>query len=140
MPATARSVGAVVLGFVLIGALSIGTDGLLIKVIAPGLFDARGVTTSVPMLLLTQAYVGVYAVFGCWLAARLAPTRPMLHALVLGGLGLVLNVVGTIQRWDYAPVWYHALALALVMPYAWAGGRIRERQLESGQAAVALAA
>jgi hypothetical protein len=27
-------------------------------------------------------------------------------------------------------VWYHVVQLALVMPYAWLGGRLRERQLE----------
>jgi hypothetical protein len=59
----------------------------------------------------------------------------MAHALVLGALGLAFNVAGTIAMWDTAPAWYHAVALALVMPYAWLGGRIRERQLALGDAA-----
>ena len=139
MPPIARSVGAVVLGFVLIGALSGGTSYVMSQFI-PGFFQPGTQITSAPLLLGVMSYVAVYAVFGCWLTARLAPRRPMLHALVLGALGLALNVVGTVQRWDHAPAWYHALALALVMPYAWAGGRIRERQLEGGQTAIALAA
>jgi hypothetical protein len=56
----------------------------------------------------------------------------MRHALILGVLGLIFNIAGTVAMWDTAPAWYHATALALVMPYAWIGGRIRERQLERG--------
>jgi hypothetical protein len=78
---------------------------------------------------LIQGYVALFAVFGCYVAARLAPNRPMAHALVLGALGLVFNVAGTVARWDHAPAWSHVLAMALVMPYAWLGGRLRERQL-----------
>lgn len=80
-------------------------------------------------LLVIQAYVFVFAVFGCWLVARLAPSHPMRHAMILGLLGLAFNVVGTIALWDQMPAWYHVGALALVLPAAWLGGWIRERQL-----------
>ena len=122
-----RSVLAIVAGFVLIGALSVGTDAL-VRAAAPRAFDAAGRTDSVPILLLTIAYVGVYAVAGCYLAARLAPDRPMLHAMILGALGLAFNVLGTIKKWDSAPAWYHVAALALVLPYAWLGGRLAEKR------------
>jgi hypothetical protein len=124
-----RSIGAVVLGFVLIGALSVSGD-LVLRAAMPDAFDTRGAVSSTPLLLLVQGYVAVFAIFGCYVAARLAPSRPMAHALALGVLGLVFNIVGAIARWDHAPAWYHVLALALVMPYAWLGGRLRERQLE----------
>ena len=139
MPPIARSVGAVVLGFVLIGALSFGTN-YVIGQFVPGFFDPGTRITSVPLLLGVMAYVAVFAVFGCYVTARLAPSRPMLHALVLGALGLAFNVMGSIQLWDTAPAWYHIASLLLVMPYAYLGGLIRERQLESAQPAVALAA
>ena len=124
-----RSIVAVVAGFLLIGVLAIGTEAALMSAL-PGSFDATGRTDSVPLLLFTLAYVGVYAVAGCYLAARLAPSRPMLHAMVLGVLGLVFNIAGTAARWDTALAWYHVVALLLVLPYAWLGGRLRERELE----------
>jgi hypothetical protein len=124
-----RSVLVIVLGFVLIGAFSIGADALVHHLV-PGAFDAAGGTTSVPVLVLTLAYVGVFAVAGCYLTARLAARRPMAHALVLGGLGQVLNVLGTVAAWATAPAWYHVVALVTVMPYAWLGGRLRERQVQ----------
>jgi hypothetical protein len=132
-----RSVGAVVLGFVVIALLAIGADLVMLSVL-PDAFDASGGTDNPAILLLVQLYVGVFAVTGCWLAARLAPHSPMRHALVLGLLGLIFNIAGTVARWDHAPAWAHLLGLVLVMPYAWAGGRLREMQLERGpKAAVA---
>jgi hypothetical protein len=129
-----RSVLAIVIGFVFIGALSFTTDAL-VRAALPGAFDVAGGTTSVPVLVLTLAYVGLFAVAGCYLAARLAPGRPMTHALVLGGLGLLFNIAGTVATWATAPAWYHAVALALVLPYAWLGGHLRQRQVRGGPSA-----
>jgi hypothetical protein len=56
----------------------------------------------------------------------------MAHALVLGLLGLVFNIAGTIAMWDAAPTWYHMTQIALVMPWAWLGGWLRERELRRG--------
>lgn len=124
-----RSIAAVLFGFVLIAALSFGADRVLRQAL-PTAYDAAGRVDSVPVLLLIMGYVGLFAVTGCYLTARLAPGRPMLHALVLGALGLAFNVAGTIAMWDTAPVWFHVASLALVMPYAWVGGRLREVELE----------
>jgi hypothetical protein len=53
----------------------------------------------------------------------------MRHALILGALGLVFNIVNLSQLWDDAPAWYNIVGLLLVMPTAWLGGWIAERQL-----------
>lgn len=123
-----RSIGAVVVGFLTIAILSFVT-GEVVMALFPDAFDAVGRTDNVPILLLTLAYVAVYAVFGCYLAARLAPDRPMRHAMILGALGLIFNIGGTIAVWHTAPAWYFIVSLVLVLPYAWLGGMLRERQL-----------
>lgn len=123
-----RSIVAIVVGFVLIGALSIGTDTIVMQAF-PGEFNEAGRTSNLSILMLMAAYVAVYAIIGCYITARLAPDRPMRHALILGALGLVMNIVATVSLWGTAPAWYFILNLLLVMPYAWLGGRIRERQL-----------
>ena len=124
-----RSIIAIVFGFVFIGALAYGADAVL-RAVMPSAFSPSGRVDSVPILLLTQAYVIVFAVTGCYLAARLAASRPLAHALILGALGLAFNVMNTVLLWNTAPAWYHVMALALVMPAAWLGGRLRELQLE----------
>ena len=123
-----RSIGAILFGFVLIAALSFGGDAVM-RSLVPDAFAAGFLDASVGLLLAVQAYVALFAIIGCYVTARLAPHRPMRHALILGFLGLLFNLVGTYLMWDTAPVWYHALALALVMPLAWIGGWLRERQL-----------
>lgn len=126
-----RSVLAIVVGFVFIALLSFGADALLRSAL-PGAFNAAGRTDSVNVLLLTLAYVAVFAVAGCYLTARLAPSRPMWHALVLGLLGLIFTIVGTIAMWDAAPPWYNIVSLVLVMPYAWIGGKLAEHTRAPG--------
>jgi hypothetical protein len=123
-----RSILAIVVGFILIAVLAFGMDAIM-RSAAPAMFDANGRTDNVVMLLFMIAYVGVFAITGCYVAARLAPKEPMKHALILGLLGLVFNIVGSTMTWDMAPAWFHIVSLALVMPFAWIGGRIRERQL-----------
>lgn len=128
MPSITRSILAVVAGFLFIAVLA-GSTGAALG--AAGYLPANGE----PMMdtgpvLLEAAYVALFAIAGCWLAARLAPSRPMRHALVLGLLGLVFNVVGAMAAWGQRPDWAMLLNLALVMPYAWLGGRLREMQLD----------
>ena len=123
-----RSILSIIAGFILICVLAFGSD-VLVRLAMPGAFKAPGITESVPLLLLTLAYVFVFAVVGCYLTARLAPHSPMKHALILGLLGLVFNIIGTTLMWNTAPVWYHITALLMVMPAAWLGGRLREAQL-----------
>ena len=123
-----RSIAAVVIGFVVIGVLSFGTSAA-VQAAMPGAFGPGGSTSDPTLLLATLAYVTLFAVAGCYLAARLAPRRPMAHALVLGVLGLLFNVAGTMATWNAYPAWYHVTALLLVMPSAWLGGWLREREL-----------
>lgn len=125
-----RSILAVLAGFVLIFALATGTN-LLLAAVAPDTFPGSGIVTDNVALVLTLVYVAVYAIGGCYLTARLAPSHPMRHALILGALGLAFNVMGVVATWGQVPAWYSLIGLVLTMPYAWIGGRIRENQLES---------
>jgi hypothetical protein len=131
MPPIVRSILAVVAGFLLIGTLAFGTGAVLA---ATGVFPpATEPVTDLGRLLLETVYVAAFAIAGCWLAAFLAPDRPMRHALVLGVLGLAFNLAMAPATWDLRPSWSIVLNLVLVMPYAWIGGRLREQQLERRQ-------
>ena len=121
-----RSILAIVVGFVVIGVLSLGTDAVT-TTLMPQLYT-NGRMESVTWLLVTQVYVFLYATFGCWLTGRLAPDRPMRHAIILGLLGLAFNLAGSAMQWATVPVWYHVLAIALVMPASYLGGLLAERR------------
>ncbi len=128
----ARSAAAVTMGFAFIVLLSFGADSLVHRAF-PGAFDFDGRVTNPAITLLVLAYVAVFAVAGCYLTARLAPERPMRHALILGALGLVLTIPGTLLTWRIAPAWYHVFSLIMVMPYAWLGGWLGERHVGAKQ-------
>jgi len=58
------------------------------------------------------------------LTARLAPSRPMLHAMILGGIGVVLSILGAVAMWDPAFAWYPIALAASALPSAWLGARL----------------
>jgi hypothetical protein len=132
----ARSILAIVAGFFFIGLLSFGADALMSSLM-PGAYGAGGVPQDTGVMLLAMGYVAVFAITGCYLAARLAPSHPMRHALILGVLGLMVNAIGAVTMWSVLPAWFHIASLVLVMPYAWIGGRLREMELARGTRATA---
>jgi hypothetical protein len=123
-----RSVGAVLAGFAAIFILSLGTDQLFHML---GVYPPWGQPMrETGLLLLALSYRFVYDVFGCWLTARLAPCAPMLHALILGGVGTVLSTLGAIEMWNFGPNWYPVVLAASALPSAWLGGFLYRRMSE----------
>jgi hypothetical protein len=133
-----RSILAVVAGFCATGILIVGTTQGVMAAF-PAAFDARGGTSSVPMLLVMHLYVALYAIFGCWLAARLAPSNPMRHALIVGALGVALNGYNVSMAWDLFPWWSNVISVATPMLWARIGGAIRQGQLARASSAAILA-
>ena len=58
--------------------------------------------------------------------ARLAPTRQMRHALILGVIGVILCATGAIvtrnRGPEFGPHWYPVTLIVSAMPSAWIGG------------------
>ncbi|PYQ32357.1 MAG: hypothetical protein DMF57_13335 [Acidobacteria bacterium] len=127
-----RRIGAVLAGFLAIFILSIATD---VALHATGVFPPWGQPMSDALFLLATAYRIVFGVVGCYIAARLAPDRPMQHALALGVVGFAVSILGAVATWDrgpaFGPHWYPVAIIAITMPCAWAGGRLRVMQLRA---------
>jgi hypothetical protein len=127
-----RSIGAVLAGIVVGVVLSLGTDIVLHVV---GVFPPWGASMVGfdGALLLATAYRTVYGVAASYIIARLAPDRPMLHALVGGFVGLAVSIFGAAVTWNkgpaFGPHWYPLVLIVLAMPQAWAGGKLRLMQL-----------
>lgn len=132
-----RSIFAVVIGILVGIFLSVGTDvGLHAIGVAPSL------TERWPdhLLMLATAYRTLYGVIASYIVARLAPRRPMLHALIGGFLGLVVNSAAAIASWNssFGPRWYPLALAVLSVPPAWLGGKICEMQRRSQSAATTI--
>jgi len=131
---TLKSIGAVLAGMLAGIILTIVTDIVLHAV---GVFPPWGnsmVGFDGPLLLAT-VYRTVYGVLASYIIARIAPDRPMRHALVGGFIGLVVSILGAAVTWNkgpaFGPHWYPLALIVLAMPQAWAGGKLRVMQLRT---------
>jgi hypothetical protein len=126
-----RSVLAVLAGIAVGIAITLGTDEILHIF---GVFPPWGASMVgfEGALLLATAYRTVYGVLGSYIIARLAPNKPMMHALVGGFLGLVASIAGAAATWNkgpaFGPHWYPLALIVLAMPQAWIGGKLYEMQ------------
>jgi hypothetical protein len=120
-----RSTGAVFAGLVVIVILSTLGD---VVMHATGVFPPWGQPMSDSLFLVATAYRIVFSIAGCYLTARLAPDRPMQHALVLGVIGIVISAAGAAATWnrgpEFGPHWYPLLLVAVSLPCAWLGGAL----------------
>jgi hypothetical protein len=134
-PSIGRSIVAVLAGMIVGIVLSLGTDVVLHKahVFPPWGASMAGYDGA---LLLAIIYRTIYGVVGSYIAARLAPSRPMLHAMVLGLLGFAVSILGAVATWNqgpaFGPHWYPVALVVLALPTAWAGGKLHAMQLLSG--------
>jgi hypothetical protein len=124
-----RSVGAVVAALVANVLLSLGVDQLLHSL---GVYPPWGQPMADSLFLVATAYRALFGVLSGYIAARLAPDRPMRHALALGVVGVILSLVGLIATWNAGPAfgakWYPIALVVLAIPCAWAGAKLWEWQ------------
>jgi hypothetical protein len=127
-----RSIVALLVGMVVGIVITLATDVVLhiIGVFPPWGASMVGFDGA---LALATVYRTVYGVLGSYIIARLAPDRPMQHALVGGFVGLVLSIVGAAATWNkgpaFGPHWYPLALVVLALPQAWVGGKLRLMQL-----------
>ena len=123
-----KSIGAVLAGPVFIFITHSGTDFILESL---GIFTPPTQRFDTTWMVVTALiYRAAFSVAGCYLTAWLAPSKPMLHALILGGIGLVLSTVAAIVTipMDLGPAWYPIALAVISLPCGRLGGKLREIQ------------
>ena len=122
-----RSIGAIFAGLALNFILSTLVDVVLH---ATGVFPPWGQPMADSRFVLATTYRIVFSILGCYLTARLAPRRPMAHAMSLGVFGVILCVAAAIGTWnkgpEFGPHWYSLGLAAVALPCAWTGGKLFE--------------
>lgn len=120
------STGSVVAGLVVTAGGATLADMVMR---AAGVFPAAPQLMSDPLFALASAYRAILTVAGGYATARLAPDRPMRHAWILAGIGLVAGLAGVVAYYvvggeRLGPAWY-ALSIPLeAIPCVWLGARI----------------
>jgi hypothetical protein len=79
---------------------------------------AQAPTGALVVILLAWA---AGSALGGWLAARLAPRAPRLHALIVGTTLMAAGIVTMLQIPH--PAWFWAVSLATVIPASWLGAQ-----------------
>jgi Na+/melibiose symporter-like transporter len=120
-----KSIWAVVAGVLLIIVVTTVVD---IALHALGVFPPMGKPLDDRLSVLATSYRIVISIGGAWLTARLAPAKPMKHALILGLVGTVLGLVGIVATWNrgLGPRWYPIALAVLAIPQCWVGGKLYE--------------
>jgi hypothetical protein len=122
-----KSVWAIVAGVLFVVVATTLVDILLHLV---HVFPPMGQPLDDRLSLIATSYRIPIGVAGAWLTARLAPDRPMWHAMRLGIVGVVLGLLGVVGTWNagLGPRWYPIALAALAVPQCWAGGWLFERR------------
>ena len=123
-----KSVAALIAGFIVNVALSLGTD---FAFHAMGMLPALGQPMNDLQSATACAYRTLYSVISSFVVARLAPFAPLGHALVGAGIGMLIATAGAIATWNQAlgPHWYPLSLIVLALPTGWVGGKLRVIQL-----------
>ena len=118
-----RSVWAVVAGVLVIIVVTTLVD---VALHLAGVFPPMKQPINDALSVLALSYRIVIGIGGAWLTARLAPEKPMKHALILGYAGVVLGLAGVVATWNLGlgPRWYPISLVVLAIPQCWAGGRL----------------
>jgi hypothetical protein len=120
-----KSILAVVAGVVFVVVVTTLID---VALHMTGVYPGKSQPLTDSLALLATAYRIVISIAGAWLTARLAPDRPMKHAMALGYVGTVLGLAGLAATWGkgLGPTWYPIALVVLAIPQCWAGGKLYE--------------
>ena len=120
-----KSVWAVVAGVIFVIAVSIFVD---IVLHAAGVFPPLGDPIDDRMSLIATSYRVVIGIAAGYLTAKLAPSNPMKHALILGFIGTILGTLGVVASWGskLGPAWYPIALAVLAIPQSWIGARFHQ--------------
>jgi surface polysaccharide O-acyltransferase-like enzyme len=85
------------------------------------------------LYILITFYTALYSMVGGYLTARLAPSKPIAHALVLGVLGMLSSIIGAAVNWKQAAghEWYPIALIIIAIPACWLGGSLYLRLKKS---------
>ena len=124
-PSTRKSIWALVAGVLFTIVVTTLVDILLHVV---HVFPPMGQPLDDRLSAIALSYRIPITIAGAYLTAKLAPARPMKHAMILGFVGTLLGIAGIAATWNkgLGPSWYPIALAVLAIPQCWAGGRLYE--------------
>lgn len=125
---TLKSIGAILLGLIVVFALSHLTDLILEQT---GIMSMNFDSNPMWVKLLVTLYRNVYVALGCYVAVAVAPDKPFKHIIIFASIGTVLGIMGAVAMWHIPPHWYPIALIVLGIPSAWIGGWMKAKRKSS---------
>ena len=118
-----KSIWAVLAGFLVIVLVSTLVDVILH---AMGAYPPWDQPIDDKLSALATAYRVLISIGGAYLTARMAPEKPMKHALILGAIGIFFGSLGAVATWNkgLGPHWYPVALVVLAVPQCWLGAKL----------------
>lgn len=126
----------VIAGFVAWSILWLGTDQVLIMALptwygahqtafefAMGTGQPFAADTTILIMHLVRA--AIISIMSGFLAAFIAGENRK-APLILGILLLAFGLMVEVMAWNYLPIWYHVVFLAMLIPFTLLGGKIKK--------------
>lgn len=124
IPRPFKSYAAVLAGFIVTITMTSLTDMLFRQL---RIFPNGEGGMSNGLFGLALLYRVFFNVFGCYIAAKLAPYYPTRHAIALGVIITIASSLGAYKMWGMGPAWYSIADIVIAIPCAWIGGKMYER-------------
>lgn len=129
---TLKSIGVVLLGLLLPAILATIVDTVLEKGgVFPSVEHQKQYGFNVVwMNILALAYRFGFSALGGFLVAKLAPSKPMRHVVILGTIGTVIAIVANIaaakmpETANVLPIWFSVVMVLMAFPAVWLGGKL----------------
>lgn len=113
---------AIAAGFVTTAVLSTGTDAVMH---AMGIFPPQGERMSDALFVVATIYRVLFTVLGGYVTAALTPGRAFIPVIILGAIGELAAMAGTIATWnagpEFGPHWYPIALIVTALPCVLAG-------------------
>lgn len=124
MKETAKSIGAILSGLMIVVILSNGTDyGLQFLGIFPDVGQGK---FEVWMYIVAVIYRTIYSIMAGYITAAIAPNQPMKKVFILGILGTIAATLGILAAIaNEMTIWYPALLAIFAFPSVWLGGKLQ---------------
>ena len=122
-----RSIGAVIVGYVVYLVLSV-IGGVILAVSFPGAVSQGTMNPTVGFLVGGLVFSVIFAFAGGYVTASIAQTKEVTHALILGGVMVVIGLISLVVGTSPQPVWAQIVGLIIPLPSVYVGGVLRSRR------------
>lgn len=130
MPRFGRAILAVMAGAAVWAALWLGGMQAAQAAFPSALAKGQPVT-QVSALLALIVYSVALSILAGYITASVMGKDAMPVVWALAILQLIFGIIAEVSAWNLAPVWYHVVFLAFVVPATVYGGRLRVRRRQT---------